>query len=312
LNNIFEFPKVAILMGTLNGEKFLYQQLETIRDQTYKNWILYISDDGSSDKTIDIIQEFKNEFLPQQIELISGPGLGFAYNFMTLALSEIIKADYYFFSDQDDIWNSQKIDNALNIAKQYDNSIPFLYGSRTSLGDVYGNIYGESNLFLFPDSFRNAIVQCIVGGNTLAFNQSFKNILLKTQIYDVVSHDWWLYQLITGIGGNFYYDTNTSLVYRQHPDALVGENTSIISKLNRIYFVLNGRYKRWNESNIQNLQKIAYLLNKESKDTLLFFSKARQANKLRDRFRLLNISGVFRQTRKGTVALFLAAILNKI
>ena len=51
--------KIAILMATYNGELFLNEQLDSIKKQTYKNWELWVSDDGSSDNTLDILKKFK-------------------------------------------------------------------------------------------------------------------------------------------------------------------------------------------------------------------------------------------------------------
>ncbi|MBC4775947.1 glycosyltransferase, partial [Klebsiella pneumoniae] len=75
---------ISILMGTYNGGKFLRQQLDSIISQTYDNWVLYISDDGSTDNTLDIVSEYANKVPEGKIVVRSGPGTGFANNFLSM------------------------------------------------------------------------------------------------------------------------------------------------------------------------------------------------------------------------------------
>ncbi len=311
-NDIANNISVAILMGTFNGEKYIREQINSIIKQEFTNWTLYISDDGSRDSTIDIIESYKNLLPGNKIQLLNGPSKGFSINFMNLASDSRIKADYYFFSDQDDLWLPNKISNALCSQIFKDVSMPSLYCGSTLLGDESGKVYGKSIAPSFPCSFRNALVQCVAGGNTMAFNQAFKDIMEKVGLTNVVSHDWWLYQLVTGIGGNFYYDPIPTIIYRQHPEALVGANTSIAKKIDRIRMVLNGRFMRWNLINTEALDKAKTLLTNEHLQILDLFIKLRSAKSIKDRFRLLNVSGIYRQGKMSTFALFLAVLLRKI
>jgi hypothetical protein len=59
-------------------------------------------------------------------------------------------------------------------------------------------------LFVFPPSFRNALVQSIAGGNTMVFNVALKRLIENAGPLDVPSHDWWVYILVTGSGGGWY------------------------------------------------------------------------------------------------------------
>ncbi len=286
-------PGVAIFMGTYNGGKYIAEQLDSICRQTFKNWKIIISDDGSSDNTLAIISDYQKKTGYDRIILKQGPSTGFADNFMGLARDSEIKADYYFFSDQDDIWLPDKLERAVNCLKVINANQPGLYGSSTLLGDEHGVIYEKSPIYLFPKNFRNAIVQCVVGGNSLAFNQAFKNIIEQISPMKVISHDWWMYQLITAIDGYFYYDEEPSLIYRQHPQAVVGANTSMVSRINRVSMVLKGRFKNWNDINISALDQIRHLMSAEAIETLNYFKLARTAKSFKDRVRLLNISGYF-------------------
>ena len=117
--------KVTILMSTYNGENFLAEQIESIQQQTYTDWTLLIRDDGSKDKTRDLIKRFASEddrivFInPDQTE-----NLGVIKSFFTLLKYQ--ESDYYLFSDQDDTWLPEKLSLQLEKASHYPSDKPLL------------------------------------------------------------------------------------------------------------------------------------------------------------------------------------------
>ena len=305
-------PHICILMSTYNGEKFLAEQLQSIEDQTHKNWRLVISDDGSSDNTLAIAKQFQEKWGTDRLEIRQGPQQGFCQNFLSMACDTTLRADLYAFSDQDDVWMADKLERAVAyFNSNNDSQLPRAYGSRTQIVDEALNPLGFSPEFTLPRSFRNALVQSISGGNTQVFNQSAKQLFEQAGQQKVVSHDWWLYQVVKGSGGIFYFDPKPTLLYRQHANALVGGNQSFKGKIDRILYVLNGRFKNWNDINYTALCNIRHLLTKDSQDILEIFGKFRGA-KLKDRIRLLEVCGLYRQTWQGTFNLWLATIINKI
>jgi hypothetical protein len=229
-----------------------------------------------------------------------------------MACDSNIRADLYGFSDQDDVWLADKLARAVAYFNASNESqLPRAYGSRTQIVDEELNILGFSPEFTLPRSFRNALVQSISGGNTQVFNQVTKELLEQAGPQQVVSHDWWLYQIVKGAGGIFYYDPNPTLLYRQHSNAIVGANSSFRARLDRIFYVLNGRFKNWNDINYTALCNIRHLLTKDSQDILDIFGIFRGAH-FKDRIRLLEVCGLYRQTWQGTLSLWLATIINKI
>ena len=108
--NIKRGYSVAILLGTYNGERFLEAQLDSLESQTARHWKLYVSDDGSTDATLDIIQRYQSKWSADKIQYQLGPQKGFAQNFLSLACDPDIKADYFAFCDQDDVWLPEKIE----------------------------------------------------------------------------------------------------------------------------------------------------------------------------------------------------------
>lgn len=305
-------PLIYILMSTYNGEKFLAEQLQSIEDQTHKNWRLVISDDGSSDNTLAIAKQFQQKWGNDRLEIRQGPQQGFCLNFLSMACDTTIQADLYAFSDQDDVWTADKLARAVAYFNANNESqLPRAYGSRTQIVDEALKPLGFSPEFTLPRSFRNALVQSISGGNTQVFNQATKQLLEQAGSQKVVSHDWWLYQIVKGAGGIFYYDPKPTLLYRQHTNALVGGNQSFKGKIDRMLYVLNGRFKNWNDINYTALCNISHLLTKDSQEILEIFGKFRGA-KLKDRIRLLEVCGLYRQTWQGTFNLWLATVINKI
>jgi hypothetical protein len=229
-----------------------------------------------------------------------------------MACDTAIHADLYAFSDQDDIWLSDKLERPVSyFDKSNESQLPQAYGTRTQIVDDVLKPLGFSSEFKLPRSFRNALVQSISGGNTQVFNVAAKQLLEQAGLQKVISHDWWLYQLVKGAGGIFYYNPAPSLLYRQHADAVSGSNNSFSSSIERIRFVFKGRFKQWNDINYTALCNIRHLLSKDNQDILDLFGKLRGA-RLKDRIRLLEVSGLYRQTWKGTLSLWLAAIINKI
>jgi len=305
-------PLVAILLCTYNGAQFLAEQLDSLESQTHQNWVVIASDDGSTDQTLEILQKYQAKWPNGKLTIRSGPQNGFCQNFLSLACDQNIRADYYAFCDQDDVWLPEKLTVALeNIASNKQADIPYLYCGRTKYMTETLKPCGMSPLFVFPPSFRNALVQSIAGGNTLVFNQAAKSLLEKVGLVDVPSHDWWMYQLVSGVEGIVFYDPNPYVLYRQHQFALVGGNNSFPAKMERVWMLLQGRFQRWNTQNIATLNQVNHLLAKNHQDILKMFESLRGA-RLKDRFRLMEVCGLYRQTRRGTFSLFLATLIKKI
>jgi len=305
-------PLVAILLCTYNGEKFLAEQLDSYEAQSYQNWILMVSDDGSTDATLQILQQYQAKWPHEKMTIRNGPQKGFCQNFLSLACDPEIAASYYAFSDQDDVWLPEKLAVALQtIVANQNIYVPFIYCGRTTYVTDELKPCGISPLFVFPPSFRNALVQSIAGGNTMVFNLAAKLLIEKAGPLNVPSHDWWLYQLISGAEGDVFYDPVPHLLYRQHDGALVGGNNSFSAKIERVMMLWQGRFQNWNTQNIAALKEVRHLLVKNHQEILRLFETLRGAH-LKDRFRLMEICGLYRQTRRGTFSLFLAALLKKI
>lgn len=297
-------------MATFNGEKFLAEQLDSLAAQTFKNWHLFVSDDGSSDGTLDILRRYQELWGLDKLTIRNGPQKGFAQNFLSLVCDKNIKSDFYAFCDQDDVWMPEKLKVAIDHINSSGTSHQvYVYGGRTIYVDEKLKTLGYSPLFVFPRTFRNALVQNIAGGNTMVFNEATKNLLEKSGAVPTVAHDWWLYQLVTAAGGYFYYDPVPFIYYRQHVNSVIGGNQSFKSHISRLYSLINGRYSDWINQNLNCLSENTELFTSESIEILSTFKKMRQA-KMMDRIRLIKDCGIYRQTLRGTISLYFFTVLN--
>ncbi|MEI8210384.1 MAG: hypothetical protein WCG16_14330, partial [Methylococcales bacterium] len=259
-----------------------------------------------------IAKAFKKKWGGNRLDIREGPKQGFCKNFLNLACDPAIKADFYAFADQDDVWMTDKLATALAyLNAENDADLPRVYCGRTQLVTENLNPLGYSPLFTLPLSFRNALVQSIAGGNTMVFNQSAKELLEKAGLVNVISHDWWVYQLTKGAGGVVYYDPEPTILYRQHDDALVGSNCDFRARIDRLSFALSGRFKAWNTVNFEALLSVNHILTKDNRDILNIYGKLRSAH-FKDRIRLLEVCGLYRQTWQGTLSLWFATLINKI
>src|SRR5665213_426223 len=121
-----EATQVAILMCTKNGAAFLDDQLKSIADQTHPNWTLFVSDDGSTDATREILKRFADSHV-QKTVVKNGPCKGVCANFVSLAINPAIEADYFTFSDQDDMWYADKLKRALTWLATVPGDVPAFY-----------------------------------------------------------------------------------------------------------------------------------------------------------------------------------------
>lgn len=303
---------VTVMLCTFNGERFLAEQLDSIAGQTHASWSVLVSDDGSSDATLDILRAYQARWGDNRLNVVDGPRKGFAQNFMSIACGLEISSDYYSWADQDDIWHEKKIEKALEWIKTVPENEPALYCGRTETVTADGFSVGQSPLFGRPPSFNNSLVQSIAGGNTMVFNRAALKILKAVgNDFPIVSHDWWAYLVVSGVGGIVHYDENSYVRYRQHDSNLVGSNSGFFSRLKRMRMILSGRFCIWNQQNIAALESMRTLLSNENQTILRDFKQARTGNVVK-RFVYLKRSGVYRQTRFGNCALLFAVLCNAI
>jgi hypothetical protein len=223
-----------------------------------------------------------------------------------------VNADFYAWADQDDIWKADKLEKAIAWLRSIPENIPALYCGRTELICESGVPFGHSPKFSLPPNFSNALVQSIGGGNTMVFNQAARELLREAgDNLDVPSHDWWAYQLISGVGGVVHYDPVPTVLYRQHNENVIGTNSDWWARIKRLRMAFNGVFFDWNSRNIHALESMRHRLSQKNQVKLDQFKAARQQSLF---YRILGFKriGLYRQTVFGNLGLILATLLKKI
>ncbi len=217
--------KVNIVLSTYNGARFLAEQLESIQKQTFTDWQLLIRDDGSTDITPQIIAEFvKADPRIHFINEHDRQNFGVIKNFFTLVKYE--KADYYFFSDQDDVWLPDKMATMLDEVIHHDKSQPLMIYMDLSVVDQDLNVMHPS-MICSQSHHANTTLLAELTENTVTGGVAMINHALAEKwedTDDVIMHDWYLALLATATGKLVYIDKPGEL-YRQHDNNVLGART---------------------------------------------------------------------------------------
>lgn len=216
---------VHILMATYNGQAFLAEQIRSIQNQTFTDWKLLIRDDGSSDQTRQIIADFvAQDSRIHFVNLDNTENLGVVKSFYSLLKQE--KADFYFFSDQDDVWLPKKLELCLETVQAYDQDQPLLVYTDLSVVDDKLNLLHQSMIRTQSHhantSLRQELTENTVTGGTMMINHALAE--KWTQTDNLLMHDWYLALLASSLGQLVYLDVPTEL-YRQHSNNVLGART---------------------------------------------------------------------------------------
>ena len=225
--------KVNILMSTYNGQQFLAEQIRSIQDQSYTDWTLFIRDDGSSDNTKEILKDFERQ--DSRIHLIDSDksdNLGVIKSFHKLVNHD--RADYYFFSDQDDVWLPNKLELSLKEAQNYLADLPLMVYMDLKVVNQDLKIMTESMVKSQSHHANTELVQELtentVTGGVAMINHALAEMWQETD--DILMHDWYLALLASAFGNLVFIDQPGEL-YRQHSDNVLGART------------LSKRFKKW-------------------------------------------------------------------
>lgn len=226
--------KVAILMASYNGENYIEKQINSIIDQTYQDWELFIRDDGSIDSTVQIIENFVAR--DQRIHLIKSDsdyhGAFVNFHYLINGMKDAPLFDYYYYCDQDDIWMKNKIE-VMNSSFNKE-GIPELIYSDMAIIDGNDNIIVPSNnadrSIELPNNKQLYFTHSYIWGCAVAFNQELFELVPKVninsdiKIINILSHDNY-YAKFALEYGKVTYLNQPLIKYRRHFN-----NVSVISK----------------------------------------------------------------------------------
>ncbi|SDE43406.1 Glycosyltransferase involved in cell wall bisynthesis [Paracoccus isoporae] len=305
-------PRIYIGLALYQGGRHIEAQLDSIAAQSFRDWRLVVSDDGSRDDGPEKLRKFASGFAPGQVTLVDGPRAGSTRNFLSL-IGQLRDGEHMAFADQDDVWLPSKLD--MGLAALRDAPQTGLYSARTTICDADLNPITGSQRFAGPFGFRNALVQAVTGGNTCLLTpdaaQLAKRAAPAAAAAGIEAHDWWLYQLVSGAGMAVLRDDAEVLLYRQHGGNLKGRNDTFGAMRARLGQLFDGNFGKWLQANNLALRQEAGLLSAENRDILARFDRAltRPGWRMAAEFARL---GIRRQTPAGTAALYAAALSGRL
>lgn len=279
-----EKEKVQILMSTYNGERFLREQIDSLLKQTYQNIEILIRDDGSKDRTPEILKEYQQNYPNIQVYLEENTGVNESF-FELLRKSD---ADYVAFCDQDDVWLEEKVQKA--VEKLQGIREPALYCSNKILVDSNLKVIMENNHRKLRPGFENAVVECICTGCTSMMNRSLAEKIKAHIPEHAIIHDWWCY-LAASYLGQVIYDDNAYIWYRQHGGNVIGASNGFFSEVKA-----KAAYLKKNKGKLQKqLQEFSQIFSeKPEKDRLI--RDMLDTVKISGRFRMVFSKRIYRQS----------------
>lgn len=218
---------IDILMASYNSEKYIASQIDSILNQTYKDYHIYINDDISTDNTLNILQNYKKQYNNIFSINQNSKRLGIKENFSDLINKS--SADYIMFSDHDDVWFDNKIDITYNemaaLEKKYSSYTPLLVFTDKTVTDENLNIINTSHneiekLNTKNITFNRLLMGNVVSGCTMMINKPLKEICGYIN-KNAVMHDYWI-ALTAAVFGHISYINKPTMYYRQHNNNTFG------------------------------------------------------------------------------------------
>ncbi|PCH62200.1 MAG: hypothetical protein COC19_03145 [SAR86 cluster bacterium] len=286
--------KLAILLSTYNGAAFLAEQLDSLLAQSYKNFIVVMRDDGSSDDTLEILQDYQQRH-PQYFTLLENDGInlgacaGFSFlmqytldNKTSLGLASA----YMMFCDQDDTWHVDKV--KIEMGRMLETEAELI----SQKGGLQDTVQGKTAVLVHSDlavvdengaliaasfmtyqglsSNKKSLSQLLLS-NTVTGCTALANEALIEQALplseNAIMHDWWL-AINAAAFGSIVFENSALVNYRQHGKNTLGAKphikTSLVSRVLKIH-VINSHIPLFAEVSRQALAFLQVYANKLSR-----------------------------------------------
>lgn len=230
--------KVAVIMSTYDGEKYIKEQIDSILNQTGVEVELFIRDDGSKDNTVNIIEEYKQKY--SNVHVDTGINLGFRRSFIHELLS-VRGYEYYSFSDQDDYWEKEKLYQACLRLQKVKTGMPAVYYSNLNVADENLNVYRTTKLQNRKKSLESLVMRRSIAGCTMVFNERLWNKIADVDVTDDMlkrGHDSFILSLCYALGGTVICDSNSYIRYRQHISNTSGSSHGAVQRIKKEWGIL--------------------------------------------------------------------------
>lgn len=224
---------VQVLLSAYNGEKYLCDQIDSILNQKDVNVSLLVRDDGSCDRTSEILKMYSEKY--ENFEYICEKNIGVVASFFKLFQMSDENADCFALSDQDDVWDPDKLVTACKQLEKSKNKVPAMYSCNAVVTD--GNMnplpekFQEKGRTVRAD-YKNALIENISRGGGIVVNSKLMEYLRRPLPENIYMHDWWIY-LVASCFGDVYHDSDTHYSYRQHVGNVLGAAPKGFAKIAR-------------------------------------------------------------------------------
>lgn len=235
--------RVAIILSTYNGEKYIKEQIDSIMSQSFNDFDLFIHDDGSTDSTACIIKDYSNKFDNIKV-IVEKAGLKYPSCFIEM-LKVVEGYRFYAFSDQDDVWESCKLSEAIQCLETKDRTRPILYYASVEYTDSNLKHIRNSRFAEGKDEVCKLGLQSLLFGGeamgmTFVFNDVAKRALVNAN--ETKAYKDWFLKLYCAACGEVYYNPHPSARYRRHASAVTNDSNPsgkferYLSQVYEIYF----------------------------------------------------------------------------
>ncbi len=248
---------IAVFLSTYNGGQFLQKQLDSLVSQTLSSSMkIFVRDDGSSDQTVSILNSYKDKIA---ITVKKGTNKGPAKSFWELFCDTRIKADYYAFCDQDDIWDPDKIERGVKALSGTDKPVVWCSNCRVMDGEdnVVSELYHEKKpIFKLPSQFVCGAIQ----GCAMMFNNAFRDYILSQNVSSFPMHDF-VFVTYAILNDALIYEHEPSFNYRIHSGNVVAKEKKY--SLKGIKKSLNNWFSKKSKNGVSEYARFFYENNKE-------------------------------------------------
>jgi len=286
-----KFP-VQVLLATYNGENYLQEFLNSLSLQHGVEVELLVSDDSSTDDTLNILRRNKARF--SKCTILTGPGQGPMANF--LHLTQFADGEYIAFADQDDLWDMNHLSNSCFRLANF-NNVPALSFSRVNEFNAFTPTKKLWPSFNEIPSIQLFFAQNFARGCTIVFNKALLYELKSYRPRNAIMHDWWILLIAYSIGEVTYSDT-PEVDYRVHEN-----NFTKKVNQNRFLQILTTAKKKW-DPHLQLQELASNYGDKMHKDTyklILSFVDGCSGSFIQRFIYVLNFNIRFREKRVDDV-----------
>ena len=264
-------------MTTFNGVRFLEEQLTSLFGQHGVEIEVMVNDDGSTDGTMEILNNWRaNNF---NLSISQSRGLGPTRAFLTL-LQTCDDKQFVAFCDQDDVW----VENKLSVQLSFlDATTPMMSTCLRLYINENGKVIGKSKSLRNSPSFLNSTFENLAPGNTILLNSAAVKVINELQNPPIFHYDSWIYLLISAFGKVFFVPSYL-VKYRIHPNNYVGLRKWSIKKsaiairdyLNQQRFLFENKSEFLSQDQLEHLTAVSsFVTEKNLRKKLSKFSKVK-------------------------------------